>query len=264
MRTDLAVDKLKAPPRIGDLLTQAGRKLGQQIAMFTSSGFGIPVQLSNLAGHQRMPFGIKRGNVALSMLYLPRDPQQLGSSALTGNGSINLPVIVQQTLQHLGVPPAVRLIGPSHQQREVPLLVIIPRKIWVYALGNIAEKRLKTRRRIKLLSLPGLPKRRIMGLLRLPPRLLSPPPRRVGVIQINLPLRNPRLQLVKLGIKNAHLPKITPFKSLKLRPNLRKLRLPLRQRRANGSKLLPLIKQGSVVRSLLEDDFGWHAASREG
>ncbi len=233
-------------------------KLRKQVAMFTRSGLRIPVQLSNLAGHQRALLRIKRSDIALSMPYLPRDPQKLRRRTFPGNRSVDLPMIVQQTLQHLGIPAAISLIGPSHQQRKVPLLVIIPRKVRMYALGNIAKKRLEAGRRVELLSLPRLTERSIMGLLRLPPSLLGPPPRRVGVIQIDLPLRNARLQVIELSIENAHLPKITPLKSLKLRPNLGKLRLALRQRRANGSKLLPLIKQGSVVRSLLEDDLGWH------
>ena len=232
--------------------------------MFTRSGLCIAVQLSNLAGHQRALLSLKRGDVALSMPYLPRDPQKLRRRTFPGNRSINLAMIIQQPLQHLGIPTAIGQIRPSHQQRKVPLLVVIPRKVGMYALGNVSKKRLKAGRRIELLSLSRLPERSIMGLLRLPPRLLGSPPRRVGVVQIDLPLRNARLQVVQLGIKDAHLPKITPLKSLKLRPNLRELRLALSQRRPNSSKLLPLIKQGSVVRSLLEDDLGWHETPRKG
>ncbi len=226
--------------------------------MFPSSSLRIAVQLSNLPRHQRMPLGIKGSDIALGMPYLPRNPQKLRRSTFPRNRSINLPMIIQQPLQHLGIPAAVSLISPSHQQRKVPLLILIPRKVRMYALGDIAKERLETRRRVKLLSLPSLPKRCIMGLLSLPTSLLGPPTRRVGIVQINLPLRYPRLQVIQLGIKHPNLPKITPLKSLKLRPNLRKLRLPLRKRRTNRSKLLPLIKQCSVVRTLLKDDLGWH------
>jgi hypothetical protein len=146
----------------------------------------------------------------------------------------------------------------------VPLLVLIPRKVRVYAFGNIAKKSLKAGRRVELLSLARLAKRRIMGFLRLPAGLLGPPTGRVGVIKGDLALSNPRLQLIELSIENADLPKVTSFKSLKLRSYLRQLRLTLGKHSPNSGEPLPLIKQCSVVRSLLEDDFGWHEASREG
>jgi hypothetical protein len=264
MRTYLAVDKLEPPSSIGDLLTQAGGKLSQHVPVFASRSFGIPVQLCDLAREQRMPLSIQRGNVALSMLNLARDAKKLGSSAFAGDGSINLAMIVQQTLQRLSITTAVSLIGTSHQQRKVPLLVVIARKVRMYALSHVAEEGLQARRRIKLLSLASLAERGIMGLLRLPAGLLGSTPRRAGVIKGDLALSNPRLQLIELSIENAHLAKIPSFKSLKLRPNLGKFRFALSQRSANASKLLTPVEQCSVVRSLLEDDFGWHEASREG
>jgi hypothetical protein len=262
MRTDLPVDKLKSPPRIGDLLAQAAGKLGQHVAMPPPSSLGVAVQLGDLARKQRMPLGIKRSNVTLGVLYLPRDPEKFRSSSFASNGRINLQMIIQQALQRLRVAAAIRLIGPCHQQREVPLLVIIARKVRVYALGDIAKERLEARRRIELCSFIGLPERSIMGLLRALASLLGPAACRVGVIKVDLALCNARLQLIKLRIQHADLPKVTAFKSLQLRTNLRKLRFALGKRRANGGKLLALVEQSGLVRALLEDNFGWHAAFR--
>jgi hypothetical protein len=42
---------------------------------------------------------------------------------------------------------------------------------------------------------------------------------------------------------------------------LGKLGFAFREPRANGGKLLALVEQVEIVRGLLEDDFGWHAAS---
>ena len=129
------------------------------------------------------------------------------------------------------------------------------------ALRHVAEQRLQARRGVELLGLARLTKRRVMGLPRPLPCLLSPLPRRLRVIQVDLALRDPRLEIVKLGVQHTHLPQIPPFEGLKLRPHLGKLRLALRKPRANGRKLLALIEKGGGVRSLLEDDLGWHAAS---
>ena len=85
MRADLPVDQLKAALRIGDLLAQTGGELGQQIAVFARSGFSIEVQLSEFAGEQRVPLRIERGDVALGMLNLARNAQQLGGGAFAGN-----------------------------------------------------------------------------------------------------------------------------------------------------------------------------------
>ncbi len=81
MRADLPVDELEAAPRIGDLLAQAGGKLGEQVAVFACGGFGVEVQLGDLAGKQRVPLGIQRGDVALRVLDLTRNAEKLSGSA---------------------------------------------------------------------------------------------------------------------------------------------------------------------------------------
>ena len=73
MRADLPVDKLEAPLRIGNLFAEAGRKLGQKIAVFERRGLRIEMQLGNLTGEQSLPFRIERRNIPLGVPYLPRD-----------------------------------------------------------------------------------------------------------------------------------------------------------------------------------------------
>ena len=46
---DLAVDELEAAPGIGDLFAQAGGELGEEVAVFACGGFGVEVQLGDLA-----------------------------------------------------------------------------------------------------------------------------------------------------------------------------------------------------------------------
>jgi len=41
MGADLAVDKLEAPLRIGNLLAKAARQLGEKVAVFEGGGFGV-------------------------------------------------------------------------------------------------------------------------------------------------------------------------------------------------------------------------------
>jgi hypothetical protein len=264
MRADLAIDKLEAAPGIGDLLAQVGGKLGKQVAVFACGSFGVVMQLSDLAGKQRVPFCIERSDITFSVLYLARDAEKLSSSAFARNGRVDLAMIVKQTLQRFGIAAAVGPIGASHQQREVLLLGIVAREVRVYALGDIAKERLEAGRRIELFGFASLAERGIMGLLRALAGLLGTAARRVRVVQVDLALSNTSFQVIELGIQDANLAKITAFKSLKLSADLRKLRLALSERRANGGKSLALVEQRSVVRGLLEDDFGWHAASLKG
>ena len=78
---DLAVDELEAALGIGDLLAQAGGEFGQQIAVFASGGFGVEVQLGEFAGEQGMPLGVEGGDVALGVLDLARDADELSGGA---------------------------------------------------------------------------------------------------------------------------------------------------------------------------------------
>src|SRR5580692_8344178 len=87
---DLAVDKLEAALGIGDLLAEAGGKLGEEIAVFAGGRFGVEVQLRDVPSEQRVPLSIEGGDVAFGVLDLARDAEKLGSSAFTGDGGINL------------------------------------------------------------------------------------------------------------------------------------------------------------------------------
>jgi hypothetical protein len=115
MGADLAVDELEAAPSIGDLLAEAGGELGEEVAVFTDGGFGIEVQLGDLAGEQGVLLSIEFGDVALGVLDLARDAEKLGGGAFAGDGGVDFAVIVKETLQDLGVAPAVGLIGAGHQ-----------------------------------------------------------------------------------------------------------------------------------------------------
>jgi hypothetical protein len=86
----LAVDELEAAPGIGDLLTEAGGKFGKQLAVFAGSGFSVEVQLGDLAGEQCALLGIKGGDVALGVLDLASNADQLGGSTFTGDGGVDL------------------------------------------------------------------------------------------------------------------------------------------------------------------------------
>jgi hypothetical protein len=83
MSFDLAVDKLEAAPSIGDLFAKAGGQLGEKVAVFEGGGFGVQVQLGDLAGEQRMPLSIKFGHVALGVPNLARNAQELSGRSLT-------------------------------------------------------------------------------------------------------------------------------------------------------------------------------------
>ena len=120
-------------------------------------------------------------------------------------------MIVKQTLQHFSVAAAVGLVGARHQQGKVLLLGVIPREVRMNALGNLAEQRLEAGRRVKLFGFARRAERADLGLLRALASLRSPAPCRVGVVEVDLPLRDARLQVVELGIQNADLAQVTPF-----------------------------------------------------
>jgi hypothetical protein len=261
MGLDLAVDQFEPSLRIGDLLAEARRKLSEQIAVFPSGSLGVKMQLSDLPDKHRVTLGIQGSDVALGVPDLPCNAKKLRRRSFTRNESVNLAVIVKQTLQRFGVAPAVRLISTSHQQREVPLLGIVAREVGVDALSNVAEQRLEAGRRVKLFGFAGIPKCSVVRLLRLTASLLGPAACGVGIVEIDLALSDARLQIVKLRVKNTDLAKVTSFEGLELGTKLGKFRFTFSKQRANGSKLLALVEKGNVVRALLENDFGWHAAS---
>jgi hypothetical protein len=264
MSTNLAVDKLEPALRLGDLLTESSSQLGKQVTMFAGSGFGIEVQLGDIAGQQRVPLGIEGSDVALSVLDLPRDAVKLRGSAFPGDGGIDLAVIVKQTLQGFDVATAVGLVGAGHQQRKVLLLGLIPCEVGVNTLRDIAKESFETRRRVELFGLASIAECGIMGLLRPLAGLLGAAACGVGVVEVYLTLRDPSLKRIQLSVENADLTEITAFKGLELEANLGKLGFALGKLRPNGSKLLALVEQRNGVRALLENDFGWHAAPVRG
>jgi hypothetical protein len=198
------------------------------------------------------------------MLNLARDAEKLGSSTFACNRRVDLAVIVQQTLQRFGIAAAVRLIGAGHQQREVPLLGVVAREVGMNALGHIAEERFEARRWVELLGFASLAECGIVSLLRALTRLFGMATGGVGVVEVDFPLGDARFQIVKLSIENADLPKITAFEGFQLGADLGKLGFALGEHSANGDKLLALVEERGGVRGLLENDFGWHAASHEG
>ncbi len=264
MGTDLAVDELEAALGIGDLFAQAVSELGEEVAMFACGGFGVEVQLGGFAGEQRVPLGIECGDIALGVLDLACDAEKLGGGSFTGDGGVDFAVIVKQTLQGLGVATAVGLIGASHQQSEVLLLGVVAREVGVNALGDVAEEGLEAGRRVELFGIVSLAECGIMSLLRALAAFLSAAAGGVGAVEVDFAFGDARFEIVELSVEYANLAKVTAFEGLELSADLGKLRFALGKRGANGGKLLALIEEGCVVRGLLENDFGWHSASREG
>jgi hypothetical protein len=102
-----------------------------------------------------------------------------------------------------------------------------------------------------------------MRLLRRSPSLLRPFARSIGIVEIHLALCNASLQLIQLGVKYTHLPKVAPFKDFQPRTHLGQLCLSLRKPHTNSRKFFPLIAKNRLVRTLLEDDFRWHKPTRQ-
>jgi hypothetical protein len=261
--TDLAVDELEAVSGVGDLLADSGCQLGKKVAVFEGGGFGVAVQLGDFAGEQRVPLSFKRGDVALGVQDLTRDAEELSGDTFPFDGGADFAMIVKETLQGFAVAAAVGLVGAGHQQRKVSLLGGIAREVGMNAFGNIAKKCLKTRRRIELFRMVDITECGIMGLLRALARLRSPLPGGVGVVEVDFAFGDARLQIIELGIKNANLAEITALEGFELRADLGQLRFMLGQFGANGGKSLALIQQGDIVRTLLKNDLGWHAAFRD-
>ena len=167
-------------------------------------------------------------------------------------------MIVEHAQQHVCIASAVRLVGTRHQQGEVAGLGIVAREVGMDALGDITKQRLQAGRRIELLRLL---RRAMCGIMRLPrtlAALLSPLPRRVGVVQVHLTLGDARVQLVQLRIQHADLPQIAALKDLELRTQLRQLRLTLGQCCAYGRKLLALVAERGLGQVRLQGDLDGH------
>jgi hypothetical protein len=262
MGANLAVDEPEAALGIGDLLAEAGCELGEEVAMFAGSGFGVELQLADFAAEQRVPLDVEGGDIALGVLDLASDAEKLGSGAFACDGGVDLAVIVKETLQGFGVAPAICLIGAGHQQGEMLLLCIIARKVGMDALGGVAEKGLEAGRWIELFDFTGIAERGIMGLLRALSGFLGVATSGVGVVEIDFALGNTRFEVVKFGVEYADLAEVTAFEDLELGTDLGKLRFALGECGANGGKLLALVEESGGVRGLLEDDFCWHAAYR--
>jgi hypothetical protein len=262
MGTDLAIDEFEAAPGIGDLLTKVGRQLREKVAVFEGGGFGVQVQLGDLAGEQRVPLNIECGDVALGVLDLTSDAQKLGCGTLACDGGVDLPVIVKETLQSFRVTAVVSLVGAGHQQSEVLLLGLVAREVGVNALGDLAKKGLEGGRWIELFGFVGIAECGIMCLLRSLAGILSSAAGGVGVVEVDFTLGDACFHVIEFCVEDADLAEVTPFKGLELGAELGKFRFAFREPRANGSKLLALVEEVDIVRGLLKDDFGWHMASR--
>jgi hypothetical protein len=264
MCADLAVYELEAAPGIGNLLAEVRGELGKKVAVFASGSFGVAMQLANLAAEQRVPLRIEGGDVALGVLDLARDAKKLSDSAFAGNRGVDLAMIVKETLQRFGVTTAVGLVGAGHQQGEVLLLGVVAREVGVDALGDVSEESLKAGRWIELFGFVRIPICGIMGLLRTLASLLGSSAGGVGIVEVDFAFGDPRFEIVEFCVEDADLTKVSAFEGLELGTDLGKLRFTLGERGPNSSKLLAFVEEGGVVRGLLEDDFGRHAASREG
>ena len=121
--------------------------------------------MGDFAGEQGVPLRVQIGDVALGVLDLAGDAENLGGSAFAGDGGVNLAVIVKQALQGFGVAAAIGLIGAGHQQGEVLLLGVVAREVGVDALGDVAEEGFEAGRRVELFGFAGLAEGGIVGLL---------------------------------------------------------------------------------------------------
>jgi len=83
----------------------------------------------------------------------------------------------------------------------------------------------------------------------------------VGVVQDDFTLGDAGFDVVQLGVEDADLAEVAAFEGFELSTEMGKLGFAFGEGGADGGKLLALGEEGGVVRSLLEDDFGWHTAS---
>jgi hypothetical protein len=261
MSFDLAIDELEAAPGVGDLFAKAGCQLGEKVAVFEGGGFGVLMQLGDLAGEQCVLLSIEPGDVPLGVTNLARNTEKLSGDALACDGGVDLAVIVQETLEGFRVAAVVGLIGAGHQQGKVLLLGCVAREVGVDAPGDLAKESLEAGRWVELFGFTGIAECGIMGLLRALAGILSAAAGGVGVVEVHFALGDARFKIVELSVKEADLAEVTPFKGLELGAELGKLRFAFREPSTNSSKLLALVEEFEIVGSLLEDDFGWHAAS---
>jgi hypothetical protein len=261
MRIDLAIDKFQAPLSIGHLGTDTSREFAEQVAMFARGSFGILEELCDFTGEQRVPLGIEYRDVALRVLNLARDAQKLRGTRFAFDGSVDFAVIVQQTQQRVRVAAAVGLVGTGHQEREVLLLRFIASKVGMDTLGKIAEERLEAGRWVKLFNLLAfIAECSVVRLLRALASFRGPLSRGIGVVKVDFMLGDARFDVIELSVEEANLPEVPSFECSELSTQLCELRFALGKRAAKGGELPALFKEG-VVRALMENDFGWHAAA---
>jgi hypothetical protein len=262
MRTDLPVDLFEAALSVSDLLAETGSKFREEVAVFSSSGFGVKIQLGNFAGEQSVPLGIEVSNVALGMLNLACYAEKLCGVAFTGDGGVDLAVIIQQGLQSFDVAAAVGLIGAGHQQGEMFLLGVVARKIRMDAFGDVTEEGLERGWWVKLFGCMGIAECCVVRFLRSLAGFLCSLAGGFGVVEINLAFGDASLEFIEFRVENTDLTEITTFESLELGADLGELRLALDEQGANSGKLLALVEEVRGVRGWLKSDFDWHVASQ--
>jgi hypothetical protein len=200
--------------------------------------------------------------VALCVADLACDAKQLGRGTFFGNNGIDFTVIIEKTLQGFSIAAFVSLIGASHQQGEMLLLGFVACEVGVDAPGDVAEESLEAGWRIELFGFAGVAECGVTTFLCALAGLFGAAARSIGVVEIDFALDDARFELVELGVEDANLVEVTAFEGPELGADPGKVRFALGKPGADGSKLLAFAEKGSVVRSLMKDDLGWHAATR--
>ncbi len=232
--------------------------------MFAGGGFGVEVELGEFAGEERVAFGVEVGDVALGVLDLAGDAEELGGGAFAGDGGVDLAVVVEETLEGFGVAAGVGLVGAGHEEGEVLLLGVVAGEVRVDALGEVAEEGFEAGGWIELFSFVGCAEGFVVGLLGLAAGLFSAEASGVGVVEGDLALGDAGFELVELGVEDADLAEVAAFEGFELGAELGELGLALGEGGADEGELLALVEEGGGVRGWLEDDLGGHTDSRGG
>ncbi len=221
---------------------------------------GVELQLCDLAGEYVAVLEIQGSDVSAGMMDLARDPDKLCCCTFAIDGAADFVVVVEKTLQRVGIAAAVGSVGPGHQPGEVLLLGGVLGEVRVDALGDIAEEALEAWRRIELL---GFMRFAVCGFVSFCGSLagfLGTLPRRVGVVEIHLALGDAGFEVVEIGVQDADLPQIAAFEALQLDAQMRQLGFAIGKRRPDSGQLLASVKKLSFSRRLLQDDFAWHGS----
>ncbi len=150
-------------------------------------------------------------------------------------------------------------------QSEVLLLGVVPREVRGESAWRPHEKESsRLGGGIELFGFASIGECGIMGLRARWRASLGSMAGGFGVVEVDFALSNARFDIVELRVKDADLAKVTALEGLQLSAELGKLSFTLGKQRANGSQSLALVEKVDVVRGLLEDDFSWHTASRQG